>query len=478
MPAYRPDAASLAAVLREKLFTTPNPKFCDRVLTTTDGKTLPVCRPLLAARNAYFENLLYPSDGSFPDVKKEPQISEETNVNYVYVPTNLVMIRHIVEFVYTADCEFIRNLRWTSSRNKRSPANFKNRILELVRLMSISRYMQVTELELWSRKTLKHVTRKHPYLVCSTLKELECLPPPTQVHYLPLLRLFIKRLSNDPENTLHFPKAEVLPKLEDEGGDFKQPEWGVTELPERMISEVMRAGILSPEVLFRALYFWATGGRPIRRNPGEVVLMREEETRRWTVAKQLLSHVNLEKLPGKFLVSFVGPSGLVPDTELVKLLHNELSGFFQSSDGKPYEKADHALPKKRHQNILKRRDDEINVEGATAIDKDEVVDLEIIEDPITAFAFRKKRLNNVLELSPIDGDERSPKRARRKSLTTETLNGTNSSKKRDNSISVPLFRNTNAPKNAQKRKKKTPKKKRYCSSFSEGTPINGTNTPE
>ena len=327
MPSFRPNPTSLAATLRQKFLTNPDPKFCDTVLCTTDEKTLPVCRPLLAARIPYFEDLLY--SGGTP--KQEPRLYPE-NLRYIFVPTKLALLRIIVEFAYTHDCTFIRSIRRrrravSSSTDRYTAAEFKEQVVNLVSLMSISRYMQILPLEIWARKTLKHLTRRNPLPVCTVLRELHTLPAPTQIHYMPLIRLFIKRVADNPIKTLAFPDVDIAKdSLQDQTNSV--PTWGITEFGNETISALLNANVLKPEVAFRAIYFWATGGKPIQKNSGVVVIKDESEMRRWAHAKLLLKHVNIEQLSGQFLVSFVGPSGLLPDQQLLKLMHRELAGIY------------------------------------------------------------------------------------------------------------------------------------------------------
>ncbi|CAN8073354.1 unnamed protein product [Agarophyton chilense] len=292
----------------------------------TKDLLVPVSRSVLIALNSYLADYACSVSFTAPPDPDSPAL-----VHAKPLPILAHQLRNVLEFVYTNDCAFVRNMRSSILWRKDTDVP-PTTIVDIIHLAHAAHICHTPELSNWCENTALAVVRHKPNLLCSALNTIMNCSTANAHH---LIDLWMSRVFQQPAYFLGSVYNESSPlQLHPTTGDLRTP---VVDLDANTLARILKSRQDNDEYYFRALYCWATRGYTEFVRAGA----------RWRNAIKLVSRIDFTKVSSKFLLGFVDSSGLISEQDMPAIIRKHLAaksnlpqsyGMHRSKDRPPKRK--------------------------------------------------------------------------------------------------------------------------------------------
>lgn len=351
--------------IRSNLLGSSASAFSDVTLISSDNQSIPAVRALLAARSDYFRSQFF-------------SVYHDRDMTELQIPHSGEIIRQLVCYVYTDDCPLLHKAENAVSTRK-SPKRKANEVfgehllpidfVNLIELVVVGDYFGIDQLSTRAATSLGVMTRLVPSLACFVL-EIAKRYPCIDVLIAEVVEEVMRVVRHSPQECFlvnDFRKGNKRQKTNRSAPVF---DGGVLLLRKETLEDVLKdANLFANEsYLFQVLYFWATEGEMLS-TPSEDGLKGEgnketpgkqgnasrvdrdgEEVRpavltckiarqkdrtasdRWRDAKDLVKHINFEKMKPSFIRDHVETSGLLDREDILKAYQKQA---LKSERGRP-----------------------------------------------------------------------------------------------------------------------------------------------
>lgn len=276
---YVPDVEQLTRDLASALLhVSSESPLADVTLQTADGVNLPVNKTLLAIRSPYFRNLFYSRFA-------------EAGATHVSVPLCADPLRHVFQFVYTADCQLIHEalsclpsppttpgLPSSINRTSVQPVP-RQTLVNVVDLAVAADYFHITQLQRLANDTLSALVTAYPPATCTALEAMRTHP--MALKFCDPLRLWADTMRR-PRHYFLVPDCNLTSPafVPDE---LRTSHYGVLELSGDTLDYILRFATHSSdfEYLFQVIYYWATNGSrleltTVKKEPSPLKMLTED----------------------------------------------------------------------------------------------------------------------------------------------------------------------------------------------------------
>ncbi|PXF45135.1 hypothetical protein BWQ96_05109 [Gracilariopsis chorda] len=275
---------------------------CDAHLHTTDNSIVPVSRSVLTVLNSYLASYTCA-------VPSKPK--EEHPPNFQCLPLSSQHLRHVLEFIYTNDCSFLRKLRSKHLWRKESELPSADTISNVILLAHAAHICHTPDLSAWSEGTARELVRRNPPLVCAALRTVL---KNTTANSEQLISSWLARIFEQPAAFLGRMRTGNVP-IEHQQNSAAPGGLSVLDLDANSFAKILAPDHHHHEYYFRAIYCWATRGYTDHSRAGP----------RWRNAKRLAQRIDFTKVSSKFLLGFVDSSGLVDEQTMASIYRMQLA---------------------------------------------------------------------------------------------------------------------------------------------------------
>lgn len=319
--------------IRDKILGHNAERYGDVTIITSDNARIPASRMLLAAQSDYFDKLF------FSNFKES--MTDEIKLD---MPSDVV--RSLLQYMFTGRSilDMFIDLLKRNSNPKASektklvhPVCQKEDIYVALKLARAADFFLCAQLFDSVVKTLLSMAIQFPYLMCTVFEALygenALLDEPPFEQCLEILR-------QSPKNTfLLIPQAASLrisDKFHMDISDFRRcvaAGFGIICLSSRALKEIYIRLVTNTEYLFEALLHWCSkrgervDGLIAGTEDGQDSKLAVEQEMRKMQAKELASRFSFDEMSAAFVLSFVLPSCLINDEQLVQVLSFHLAQY-------------------------------------------------------------------------------------------------------------------------------------------------------
>eukprot|EP00178_Gracilaria_changii_P001052 TRINITY_DN11499_c0_g1_i1.p1 TRINITY_DN11499_c0_g1~~TRINITY_DN11499_c0_g1_i1.p1 ORF type:complete len:656 (-),score=80.95 TRINITY_DN11499_c0_g1_i1:2321-4288(-) len=273
---------------------------CDTHIHSRDNLCVAVSRSVLIALNPFLVHY------ACLDSSTTPQNCVANHVQRI--PVSSHHLRHILEFTYTDDCEFIRNLRSAVLWRKDTEIS-PNAIVDVIQLAHAANVCHTPDLSIWCERTALAMVHRQKNFLCPALSTILNFCTPNAHH---LINVWKSRLYEDPRQFLgNMPNVTTPLEAHTSPEALSCP---VLNLDANALDIILKSCPGEEEYFFRALYCWATQG----------YTEFNRDRARWRNAVKLAHLMNFTKVSSTFLLGFVEGSGLVDQEDMSSIYRSHL----------------------------------------------------------------------------------------------------------------------------------------------------------
>ncbi|KAI0559900.1 SKP1/BTB/POZ [Gracilaria domingensis] len=273
---------------------------CDAHLHTKENLCVPVSRSILTALNSYLVDYACPNTHTATNCSA---------AQAKQVPISSRQLQHILEFIYTDDCSFVRNVRssvlWRKDNDVPHTA-----IVDVIQLAQAAHICHTPDLSTWCEKTALAMVRHRPNFLCSAMNTIMNFPTTNADR---LVDLWMRRVFEQPASFLGPMQKESTPL--EAHATKEELRCSVLELDANTFATILKSCHGNDEYFFRAVYCWATRGYTELSKAGP----------RWRNAVKLARRIDFTNVSSKFLLGFVDSSGLVDQEDMAAIYRSHLA---------------------------------------------------------------------------------------------------------------------------------------------------------